>query len=406
MQGRVAVIGNMNNNHFALMRYLRDLGVDAHLLLYTNELNHFRPECDTWEWEKWRPYVRNLGISNGGLDALTASRSALLREFSDYDVCIGNGISPVLFARMDRKLDIFIPYGDGVEFIIEHFFTWRRLRSSIFRGLRKRLMEKALVDAVNVIVTANLHPHSQETYRRLGLTTTKLPIPMLYLEGEPPIPEMLSPAARAAIRRMQQSDLVVFSHAAHIWKNLPVPHYMGGFGKRNNWLVEGFAQFMTGSPDRDALLCLVEYGPDVVETRKLIADLALEEHVLWLPQMERRELMSVLRHVDVGGSEFAEMYWGGCGWEFLASGVPMLHQLKNPEQYESADLPLPPFFNVQSPTDIADVLTAHDRNSLRAMGVLCRQWFERYQGVRLAEKYVDLIRTCGARGAVAAGVAG
>ena len=56
---KIALIGNMNNNNFALMRYFRILGADAHLLLYSNdgkgELSHFKPECDTWD------------IENGGL---------------------------------------------------------------------------------------------------------------------------------------------------------------------------------------------------------------------------------------------------------------------------------------------------------------------------------------------------
>ena len=31
---KVALIGNMNNNNFSIMRYFRDLGIDAHLILF------------------------------------------------------------------------------------------------------------------------------------------------------------------------------------------------------------------------------------------------------------------------------------------------------------------------------------------------------------------------------------
>ena len=34
---RLGILGNMNNNHFSLMRYMRDLGIDAHLLLYSDD---------------------------------------------------------------------------------------------------------------------------------------------------------------------------------------------------------------------------------------------------------------------------------------------------------------------------------------------------------------------------------
>ena len=44
---KIVILGNMNNNGFALMRYLRDLGADAHLFLFANDgtgsLSHFAP---------------------------------------------------------------------------------------------------------------------------------------------------------------------------------------------------------------------------------------------------------------------------------------------------------------------------------------------------------------------------
>ena len=45
---KIALLGNMNNNHFAIARYLRDQGFDAHVLLFDDEYNHFLPSCDTY----------------------------------------------------------------------------------------------------------------------------------------------------------------------------------------------------------------------------------------------------------------------------------------------------------------------------------------------------------------------
>ena len=65
---KLGLIGNMNNNNFAMMRYFRDLGADAHLLLYSNDgkdsLNHFTPEADTWEIEQWTPFIHQTDIPN------------------------------------------------------------------------------------------------------------------------------------------------------------------------------------------------------------------------------------------------------------------------------------------------------------------------------------------------------
>ena len=63
---KIAIIGNMNNNGFSIMRYLRDLGQDAYLLLYSNSASggnsHFTIEADSWVPEKWRPFIKVLSI--------------------------------------------------------------------------------------------------------------------------------------------------------------------------------------------------------------------------------------------------------------------------------------------------------------------------------------------------------
>lgn len=373
-----------------MMRYLRDLGMDAHLLIYNNEAEHFCPENDTWQWQKWSAFVHQLPFSNGGIDSLFLRRGSLLRTLDGFDFYIGNGIAPVLFKRMGRVLDLYIPYGEGVEFIIEYHFRWKNPKSTAFSSFRKHLMEGALRSSIKAIATANMHPHSQDTYKRLGLSPINIPILALYVERKPD-DYSLSKHVNDSIARMTQSNPVILSHVSHVWKNLPVPQYMGGVGKRNNWLIQGFAEYVRASSNPDALLCLFEYGRDVAETKSLIKELKIEKQVVWFPKMSRREIMCLLPHADVGGGEFAGMYWGGCGWEFLASGVPMIHQLSDPSQYESAEMPLPPFFNAQSAMEICGVLLENDRESLKMKGQECKRWFDRYQGYPLAKRYIALI---------------
>jgi hypothetical protein len=125
----------------------------------------------------------------------------------------------------------------------------------------------------------------------------------------------------------------------------------------------------------------------------LIEELKISKQVVWFSKMPRKEIMCLLPHADVGGSEFAGMYWGGCGWEFLASGVPMLHELDHPEAYDSegeGSIPLAPFYNVHSPEDIARVLLENDRESFKRKGCECREWWDEYQGYALAERYKSL----------------
>lgn len=40
---KVALVGNMNNNFFSLIRYLKDKNIQAELFLLNNEMGHFCP---------------------------------------------------------------------------------------------------------------------------------------------------------------------------------------------------------------------------------------------------------------------------------------------------------------------------------------------------------------------------
>ena len=61
---KVAILGNMNNNGFAIMRYLLDQGVDVDLILFDSDYlkgsEHFGIEKDTWYKEKYKKNVKIL----------------------------------------------------------------------------------------------------------------------------------------------------------------------------------------------------------------------------------------------------------------------------------------------------------------------------------------------------------
>ena len=123
---RVALIGNMNNNNFSIMRYLRDLGIDAHLILmkndYTKSQAHFIPENDTWEIEKWKSYIHYLNYYDWE-GILFRSGKSIKNDFKEYDILIGSGYIPVLLSKAKVYLDIFYPYTTGVEGVTDAFIA-------------------------------------------------------------------------------------------------------------------------------------------------------------------------------------------------------------------------------------------------------------------------------------------
>lgn len=387
---RIALIGNMNNNHFALMRHLRDLGADAHLFLYSNEHEHFMPWCDTTNWNRWRPFVHELGISNGGRDAFCRPLKKIESRLRQFDAFLGNGIAPVLFLRMKMTLDLFVPYAEGCEFVVEHEWKWPKPLASAYTFLRKSAMERALKSSVSHVITANAHDQSQATFRRLGIHPVDMFIPMIYRDkgsSDHPLSNDLSRTAA----RMDAASLTVFSHVSHFWKTLPVAHFLAGVGKRNQWLIQGFAKHVAETGNDRALLVMVKYGPDVSASEALIETLGIEDQVIWLPLMTRVEIMELLTYANIGGSEFAGMLWGGAGWEFLACGVPMLHFLEEPQEYERDDRPLPPFFNVDGPDAIARILTDFAPTGMARLGQAGRDWYDRHQGQALAGQYLAML---------------
>ena len=65
---------------------------------------------------------------------------------------------------------------------------------------------------------------------------------------------------------------------------------------------------------------MTEYGPDIAASKDLIKNLDLQKYVIWIPKQKRIEIFKYIEICDIGVSEFAEMFWGGCGWNFFHLG--------------------------------------------------------------------------------------
>ena len=120
---KIALIGNMNNNNFALMRILRKEGLDAHLFLYTNE--QFFPSEDSDNLSNWKNFIHDLKISNGKPDILFFNKKELAHKLKDFDCLIGNGVAPYLLKRINESDDF---YNDTPLNISR---TWRKYEETI-----------------------------------------------------------------------------------------------------------------------------------------------------------------------------------------------------------------------------------------------------------------------------------
>ena len=329
---KIGLIGNMNNNNFAMMRYMRDLGADAHLLLYAHDgvgtLSHFTPDADTWNIEKWLPYIHRTNIPNAPIAALDfpyswliaarawiskrlglresgdvpVSRRSITRVYGNYDRLIGSGVTPATLARSRIRLDVFYPYSISVEFLENPEFLARFRGAGVIQQHLGRVVQSRQSAGIRAAMRVlNYEPGPTEaTLVRHGARPQRLAIPMVY-NGEQQ-PEAAPNAALArAVERMQHCGISLLHHARVSWRK--VPRYTDAEwrleNKNTQRLVDGLVELVAARPNCNPILFMVEYGPDVDALKELIAERGVGGRICWLPKMQRRELMWLLSRVDI-----------------------------------------------------------------------------------------------------------
>jgi len=427
---KIGLIGNMNNNNFAMMRYFRDLGADAHLLLYSNDgkgtLSHFTPEADTWELQRWAPFIARTTIPNSPVSALDfpaswclgwrqlahqllgsiesldipVTRAEVSRAFAPYQRLLGSGISPALLLRIGRQLDLFYPYALGVEFLAWPGWVRECNSSSRSRRILTRAVRAAQVRGVRESkVVVSTDTVTRTALSAIGVLAKDSLIPMVYnretLSTAPPSQRL----ARMS-ETIRTSRFTVLHHARLMWsrqtQRAEDEHLLTT--KNSDWLIRAFTALMSARPSLRPRLFVVEYGPDVGATKEIVAQLGIEDSVTWIPKMARRELIWLLGNVSVGVGEFMNtrgMIWGGTGWETLASGKPLLQSF-NFEDGEFASIyghPPPPMLPVKAEEDVLQhLLFAADHPEQAAeIGRRAREWFDTYNGIALAKKWLALL---------------
>ena len=411
---KIAFVGNMNNNNFAIMRYFRDLGADAHLVLWADDgrgpLEHFVPENDTWEIDRWRPYIHRTDVENSVVTLLgdlrklqwPATRRGLFRRLGGYDAYVGSGYAPAILARAGIRMDVFYPYGVGIEnvgaLVVKKYFESRSAPKRFVMG-RVRAYQMAAIRNARHCLCADRCSLTQAAFAEIGAAPVPLAVPMVYNRETPPrgaVPGRLG----KILADIAKFDLKILSHARQFWvreEGYSQDEWKSRC-KYSDWLVRGFARFLGRFPAGKAVLMLVEYGKDVSATKALIAELGIGDRVMWLPKMNRKEILGLLSHCDAGVGQFGVdpgMIWGGTGWEVLAAGRPLLQTVNFTDEdfRRTFGCELPPILDVRNPEDVARHLEEMvlRREKFADIGRRSQDWINAHNGIGLARKWLDLI---------------
>jgi hypothetical protein len=387
---RIGCLGNMNNNHFAIVRYLRDRGMDAELLLFDHEFDHFMPAADTFDLS-YMSYTRSLTWGSAR-QFLRAKPTKVLEDLRPYDVLIGCGLAPAYCERAGRTLDIFVPYGAD---IFDYVSLQAVVPHLIPRVWAAAVQQRRGIANAAVVHMALTNESMEARYRELRGDSER------WLQGLPMVhaptysPDTIGRMADRThwghefARLRQASDLMLVYHARHCWQCTAGDLNAKGTHK----LLEGWSMFVRRHPEIKATLVTLEYGKDVLASKKLIRSLGIEPNVAWLPKMYRKDVMVGLNLADIVCGEF-ENNWmtGGVLYEALVLGKPIL-AWRDDEPYKKTYPNLYPILSAREPESIAARLEEYlaAPQAVRAASARGRAWYQTEIVEESLAKYVAYI---------------
>ncbi len=387
---KVACIGNMNNTFFSLVRYLRDRGIDADLLLLDDDADHFHPSADAFDtsfqnYTKQLSWGRPVGFSS-------TSKKQIYKDLNGYDFLIACGSVPAFVNKVGLSIDLLIPYGGDIFFY--PFFDFKnpiyQLRCLFFTKQQRLGIQKSAAlswdlsnDASEEIIDRLKYPGKRFTF---GIPTVYTP-----LYNPDTIEKYYSQSEQyPAFKQIREDhDLMVFHHSRQVWEKSPDRFSWKG----NDQLFQGFANFLKTCRDLNPCIVTFEYGPDVASSKRLIQDLGIEKNVYWFPKMSRKEIMVGLSLSDIGTGEF-HMSWLSCGtiYETLAMAKPLMH-FREDHLYEGHFPELYPMMHARTAEDISKGL--HDYVArpkyYREMGGKGRIWLQSIAIDPAIKSYVQMM---------------
>lgn len=393
---KVALIDNMNNNFYAMARYLRELGVEADLFLIPGSSHrHFEPQEDSWSDLKNEIWIKEFPVPYRSTSYFIPSKSKIIKSFFGYDKIIACGLSLGLLIKAGFRVDMFIPYGsDLINSPFNNFEIPTKFKDLLRIPIRfyiSRLQRIGIQNSRSIVVNTNWK-FAADALRKLNVTALNLPRIMIYKEDYPKEMDF-------KYCWLSQYDFSIFSPTRHQWasNSEPLPDFLiNGGMKRNDKLIKAFALFVESRHVDNPILILSEYGTDVPHSKELIENLKIDKFVIWLPILPRRELSVIMKKVNIVADQFREgmsATSAGTTNEALAAGKPVI---------ANTDGACNDIFDPYFSCPILEALTVEEiyawikklsecPSFAKSVGNDSLQWFDQNLGYGLARKYIRLL---------------
>jgi glycosyltransferase involved in cell wall biosynthesis len=386
MKKRIALVGNMNNNFFAILRYLRDEGYDAQLFYKIAE-EHFQPKADTFDLN-FMEYCHDVKWSN---EYSNENRIIILQDLKNFDFYIGQGDEAALAHFAGVNFNVYYPYGSDF-----HKYAWLPQEFTFLQKVYAHFVKKIPISVLNngtpakyirsTIVNAN-HVYLDYTNEKLESKLFKLnlkgihkniPMPFIYYKQyENEFADVHWKSQIDLIRK--ENDFILLYHGRQEWKKALEYKNNDFTFKNTHHLIEGFALFCKAFPENRAKLIMLEYGGDVLNSKKLISELQIADKVIWFPKMYRKDIMYLIKNVDVCSGEFNDSYLTfGTIIEAMIMGKPVVHYREDELYKEYPELY--PLYNAREANDIflslKDAFLNEEKR--QKIGLEAKNWVKKY----------------------------
>ncbi len=406
---RVNFIGNTCNNHYVLARYLRELGVDAHLYYNGKAALQCWPQSEDPELEQEpAPWVHTYRHPEKPFLPLNVVAPALLRELADCDLLHVHGEGLLLAVKTGRPF-IWHPFGSDF-FHLPFYDSWLFINKfgrkilDLRNLLAPLFFRKAMAQAAAIVLGVynrlwipgyrllhRLHLEDRIVHLHLGINTRRF---------SPPKAGARSRLRAQMLPEARENDLVIF----HPTRQAFTSSYTDS-KKGNDRLYRALARLQ--AQGQAFYLVLVAQGyPDEAPARDLISSLGIGDSVKWIHHLPRHQLVDWYALADLTADHFVAGALGSIPLESMACGTPVLTFMQTESNSDyfyppTALFPeLPPVINASSEEEIFRALDhyARNREELGELGLQGRTWVEQNAaGEVVARRYLGLYESILAR---------
>ena len=153
----------------------------------------------------------------------------------------------------------------------------------------------------------------------------------------------------------------------------------GRIGKGTDKFINAFAKAIENGLDAECYM--VFRGPDREIARQMIIEKGLENRIIWLPPLSRKDFFEKISESDVVVDQFEIGAIGGVFMEALGLGKPVITYI-NTTAFRIAYPELPPCLNAHGEDDIYEqLMKCANREFLRELGEQGNQWANRYHSL-------------------------